>query len=170
MVHDCLAASEKSLVSLRKKEKAPCWRRAAGDAMGKVGRARDSWAWGRSGFYFKHIKEPLQCVKQKCDMIWLIILHGQLLPFGAWTRKEQEGKPADQLGGCYTLCIPGIKAEKERGGWSSKEQGLLRGAWEWWSERVPEEGCLSLSCTGCERHLHLPREKVSGNLESSGDR
>lgn len=45
MVHDCVAASEKSLVSLRKKEEAPRWRRVAerrvaGDAVGKVGRAR----------------------------------------------------------------------------------------------------------------------------------
>lgn len=35
MVHDCLAASEKSLVSLRKKEEAPCWRRVARMQWGK---------------------------------------------------------------------------------------------------------------------------------------
>lgn len=72
---------------------------------------REPGASERSGFYFKNVKKLLKCVKQKSDMM-IEILQGQLLLCGACTRQEQEWKPGDQLGGCYTLCVPGTKAEK----------------------------------------------------------
>lgn len=56
----------------------------------------------------------LKCVKQKSDMISWIILQSQLLLCGAWTRKHA-WKPRDQLRACYTSCILGTKAEKDRG-------------------------------------------------------
>ncbi|XP_044115062.1 alpha-ketoglutarate-dependent dioxygenase alkB homolog 3 isoform X2 [Neovison vison] len=55
-----------------------------------------------------------------------------LLPCGTWAREEQERKPRDQLGACYTSCVPRPRrTEVNRfNDMSSEEQGFVREGWE----------------------------------------